>query len=132
MMSNYLKICAVNLLIHCLGFATLVALNEFILRMYLAWGWEFGSRGIAPGAAIRLVLLTFFITNLAIVLIPARNIKFLTSIFFVLVTAWFLLPSHPLRAIFYCSSGLAITMSCIYGSSWSSKKLLKTTNAHLT
>lgn len=130
-MSNYLKICAVNSLIHCLGFATLIVLNEFVLRMYLSWGWEFGSRGIAPGAVIRLVLLTFFIANLAIVLIPARKIKFLISILFALITAWFLLPSHPLRAIFYCALGLAITVLCIHSSFWASRKLLKRTNASL-
>lgn len=117
-MRNYLKSCSINALIHSVGFALLIIINDITIRLYLAWGGEFGSRGIAPGAALRLVLALFFITNLTIIVIPQKKVKIGLAMAFVVVTAYFLLPSHPLRAAFYCATGGLITLYSIYCAVW--------------
>lgn len=118
MMSNYLKLCAINALIHSVGFAFLIIINDITIRLYLAWGGEFDSRGIAPGAALRLVLATFFIANLTIIFIPQKQAKIGLAMAFVVVTAFFLLPSHPLRAAFYCATEGLITLCAICCAAW--------------
>lgn len=124
-MSTYVKSSIVNILIHSLGLAALIAFNDIALHFYLSWIGDFGSRGIAPGMVIRLVLLIFCITNLLIAITPNRLIKIGLAATFILTTAWFLLPAHPLRTLFYCTSGGAITLLSIYLSSQANQKLAK-------
>lgn len=122
-MSTYVKTSIVNILIHGFGLIALVTLNDITLHFYRSWIGDFWSRGIAPGMVIRLVLLIFCITNLLIAFTPNRSIKIGLAVAFILVTAWFLLPAHPLRALLYCTSGGMITLFSIYLSSQANKKL---------
>ncbi len=108
----------VNLCIHGLGLVLLLIFNDIAIYLYQEWFGGFDSRGIAPGAVTRLVILLFVITNLVIALAPIKWIKILLGVSFVFATAWFLLPNHPLRAIFYCITGGSLSFASIFAASW--------------
>lgn len=113
-MNGYLKNCTINVLTHGLGLVALIIINEIVLKTYLVWHGDFDSRGVAPGAVTRLVLLLFTAINLAIACTPIKSMKIGGCASFILLTAWMLLPIHPLRTIFYCTVGGLITFHSIY------------------
>lgn len=128
-MNEKLSAYGINLCIHGLGLVLLLILNDIAIHLYLEWHGGFDSRGIAPGAVTRLIILLFAITNLAIALAPVKWIKILLGVFFIFATAWFLLPSHPLRAVFYCITGGALSFASIFSASWVNTVISRSRNA---
>lgn len=126
-MNRYLKSCMITTFTHGLGLLGLIITNEIALKIYLAWNGDFDSRGIAPGAVTRLVLLLFTVLNLTIAITPIKSIKLGGCAAFIVLTAWILLPSHPLRTIFYCTTGGLITLCSIYFAAHLNRIAIKST-----
>lgn len=116
-MKNKIRVCAINLCIHSAALALLVGLNDIAHKLYKAWIGDFGSRGIAPGSVTLLVILLFIVFDASAAIIPLKAVKISLGVAFVLTTAWFLLPSHPLRAAFYCVAGGLLTFASISAAS---------------
>lgn len=127
-MKEKLSTYGINLCVHGLGLVLLLIFNDIAIYLYLKWFGGFDSRGIAPGAVTRLVILLFVISNLAIALAPIKWIKTLFGVSFIFATAWFLLPSHPLRGVFYCVTGGSLSFASIFAASWLNKVISRSRN----
>ncbi|MBU3059700.1 hypothetical protein [Pseudomonas indica] len=113
-MKNKVRACAINLCVHSAAFTLLIGLNDIAHRLYKAWIGDFGSRGIASGSVTLLVILLFIGFNVLAAIIPLKAVKISLGVAFVLTTAWFLFPYHPLRAAFYCAAGGLLTFAAIF------------------
>jgi hypothetical protein len=116
---------AINLIVHALAVAAFVIISNVAHIVHLAWLGEFGSRGIAPGAAIRLTLLVLIITNFLIAVVTSKTAKLVLIFLYIAIEAWFLFPSHPLRAILYCSAGAIISLIAVYSSAAANSMICK-------
>lgn len=98
---NFFAVSALNLIVH-VGFCFVFAVaNDLGLMLYKQFLGETASRGYTPGSITRLALLVFVIANLAIALAPWKTLKTCMAVAATLFLALFLLPEHPLRALFY-------------------------------
>ena len=107
---------AINLIVHALAVAAFVIISNVAHIVHLAWLGEFGSRGIAPGAAIRLTLLVLIITNFLIAVVTSKTAKLVLIFLYIAIEAWFLFFFFFIRKILYCSAGAIISLIAVYSS----------------
>lgn len=91
----------INLIVHAVFCSAFVVTNDLGLMLYKQFFGETGSRGYMPGMITRVALLVFVTINFAIALAPWRKLKFCIAVTAAVSYALFLLPAHPLRALFY-------------------------------
>lgn len=98
---NPSTITSLNLIVHGVFFVAFVVANDLGLMLYKQFVGSPGSRGYMPGMITRVALLVFITINFAVALAPWRNLKFFIAVTAAVSYALFLLPAHPLRALFY-------------------------------
>lgn len=98
---NFFAVSAINSIVHAGICFVFVVANDLGLMLYKHVFGEAASRGYMPGSITRLALLVFIIANLAIALAPWKTLKICIAVSTAASYALFLLPEHPLRALFY-------------------------------
>ena len=90
-----------------------VLANDLGISLYKQLQGGIDARGYAPGAATRLALLHFVVTNVFMAFAPWRTLKIGIAVLACCSLAWLLLPYHPLRASFYCGLLLALSLGAM-------------------
>lgn len=72
------------------------------------------SRGVAIGLAVQLIFAAFVLVNGLIALITNVRAKIALTGVLVLASLAYLLPQHPLRALFFAGLSGALTLAAIY------------------
>lgn len=72
------------------------------------------SRGVAIGLAIQLIFAAFVLVNGLIAVITNVRAKIALTGVLVLASLAYLLPQHPLRALFFAGLSGALTLAAIY------------------
>lgn len=91
----------VGLGVHTLGCLLFIVLSWLGFYLYTQLVGSLGSRGVAGGLALLLVFYVYAGTNLVLALLPSGRVQpVLCSLLGVAVLAY-LLPQHPLRAIYF-------------------------------
>jgi hypothetical protein len=106
-------ITSLNLVVHGIFCIAFVVANDLGMMLYKQLIGSPGSRGYMPGMITRVAFLVFFTINFAIALAPWRKLKFFISVTTAISYALFLLPEHPLRAIFYLFLTITLSMLAI-------------------
>jgi len=94
-------ITSLNLVVHGIFCIAFVVANDLGMMLYKQFVGSPGSRGYMPGMITRVALLVFVTINFAVALAPWRKLKFFIAVTAAISYALFLLPAHPLRALFY-------------------------------
>jgi hypothetical protein len=94
-------ITSLNLVVHGIFCVVFVVANDLGLMLYKQFVGSPGSRGYMPGMITRVALLVFVTINFVIALAPWRKLKFCIAVTAAISYSLFLLPAHPLRALFY-------------------------------
>ncbi len=98
---NLLTITSLNLIVHGIFCVAFVVANDLGLMLYKQFFGSQGSRGYMPGLITRVALLVFMTANFAVALAPWKKLKVCIAVSAAVSYALFLLPAHPLRALFY-------------------------------
>ncbi|MGE8358700.1 hypothetical protein [Pseudomonas sp.] len=110
---NYVSASALNLVVHAAFCFAFVVVNDWGLTLYKQFVGEATSRGYAPGGATRLALGVFAIANAAIALSPWKILKGAWVAGAIVFLTFHLLPTHPLRAVFYIALTGVLSMAAI-------------------
>jgi hypothetical protein len=94
-------ITSLNFFVHGIFCIAFVVANDLGMMLYKQFVGSPGSRGYMPGMITRIGILVFITINFAVALAPWRNLKFFIAVTAAISYALFLLPAHPLRALFY-------------------------------
>lgn len=98
---NLLTITSLNLVVHGIFCVAFVVVNDLGLMLYKQFFGNQSSRGYMPGMITRVALLVFITANFAVALAPWKKLKVCIAVSAAVSYALFLLPAHPLRALFY-------------------------------
>jgi len=97
----------------CLLFPTVTTLG---FQLYtVIFGTPF-ARGVAIGLATQLIFIAFALTNFLIALISGTKEKVALAGVLAVAILVYLLPEHPLRALFFASLSGGLSFSAIYAS----------------
>jgi len=95
----------------CLLFPLAVTLG---FKAYVAiWGGP-ASRGVALGLAVQLIFAAFVLANAFIALVENLRAKIFITAVLVVANLAYLLPQHPLRALFFAGLSGGLTLAAIY------------------
>ena len=72
------------------------------------------SRGVAIGLAVQLIFAAFVLVNALIAITTSMKIKIALTSALVIANLTYLLPQHPLRALFFAGLSGALTLAAIY------------------
>ncbi|MDN2703191.1 hypothetical protein O0881_14465 [Janthinobacterium sp. SUN100] len=86
---------------HALGCLLFIALSWLGFYLYTQLFGSLGSRGVAGGLALLLVFYVYAGTNLLLALLPPGRVKPLLCGLLGAAVLAYLLPQHPLRAIYF-------------------------------
>lgn len=92
---------AIHAIVHAGVCCLFVVANDLWLMLHKHIFGEATSRGYMPGSVTRLAFLVFLIANIAIALAPWKTLKIGIALATTAFLSLFLLPEHPLRALFY-------------------------------
>ena len=94
---------------HALGCLLFIVLSWLGFFLYTQLFGSLGSRGVAGGLALLLVFYVYAGTNLLLALLPPGRVKPLQCGLLGVAVLAYLLPQHPLRAIYFSvlSGGLS-------------------------
>lgn len=84
---------------------------------FQAYTFLFGSplsRGVALGLAVQLIFVAFVLVNGLISLIASVKIKIVLTSALVIANFAYLLPQHPLRALFFAGLSGGLSFAAIY------------------
>ncbi len=102
-----------GVLIHGLFCVGYVFLNDFVAHLYGSINGGLTSRGVNIRLTSRFLFEVFIGINLVLALIPSLRIRLLLwAVWVALIPLW-LLPHHPLRALFYGVAQGAFTLAAI-------------------
>ncbi len=95
--------------VHALGCLLFIVLSWLGFYLYTQLFGSLGSRGVAGGLALLLVFYVYAGTNLLLALLPPGRVKPLLCGLLGAAVLVYLLPQHPLRAIYFSvlSGGLS-------------------------
>lgn len=74
------------------------------------------ARGVAIGLAVQLIFIVFALTNGLIALVSGMKAKVALASVLVVAVLVYLLPEHPLRALFFAGLSGGLSFSAIYAS----------------
>ncbi|MNF27893.1 hypothetical protein D3C85_376860 [compost metagenome] len=74
------------------------------------------ARGVAIGLAAQLIFIVFALTNGLIALVSGMKAKVALAVVLVVAVLVYLLPEHPLRALFFAGLSGGLSFSAIYAS----------------
>ncbi|WP_313239175.1 hypothetical protein [Stutzerimonas kunmingensis] len=95
----------------CLLFPLAVTLG---FKAYVAiWGAP-ASRGVALGLAVQLIFAALVLANVVIALVENIRAKVFITAVLVVANLAYLLPQHPLRALFFSGLSGGLTLVAIY------------------
>ncbi len=72
------------------------------------------SRGVAIGLAVQLIFAAFVLANALIALTTSMKVKIVLTSALVMANLTYLLPQHPLRALFFAGLSGGLTLAAIY------------------
>jgi predicted membrane-bound dolichyl-phosphate-mannose-protein mannosyltransferase len=72
------------------------------------------SRGVAIGLAVQLIFAAFVLANALIALTTSMKVKIVLTSALVIANLTYLLPQHPLRALFFAGLSGGLTLAAIY------------------
>jgi hypothetical protein len=72
------------------------------------------SRGVAIGLAVQLIFAAFVLANVLIALTTSMKVKIVLTSALVIANLTYLLPQHPLRALFFAGLSGVLTLAAIY------------------
>ena len=72
------------------------------------------SRGVAIGLAVQLIFAAFVLANALIAMTTSMKGKIVLTSALVIANLTYLLPQHPLRALFFAGLSGALTLAAIY------------------
>ena len=84
---------------------------------FQAYTFLFGSplsRGVALGLAVQLIFVAFVLVNGLITLTTSVKVKIALTSALVIANLIYLLPQHPLRALFFAGLSGVLTLAAIY------------------
>lgn len=104
-------------LVHLLSVVVYVLLNGLLVGWYKHYTGGLMSRGVSVGIALYMVFWFFAGMSLLIAVLPRVKGKLIATGVMVAVIIWFLMPGHPLRALFYSalSGGLSLLAIAVTG-----------------
>jgi predicted membrane-bound dolichyl-phosphate-mannose-protein mannosyltransferase len=72
------------------------------------------SRGVAIGLAVQLIFAAFVLANALIALTTSMKVKIALTSALVIANLTYLLPQHPIRALFFAGLSGGLTLAAIY------------------
>ncbi|MGE6792055.1 hypothetical protein ACQKFS_08540 [Pseudomonas guineae] len=72
------------------------------------------SRGVAIGLAVQLIFAAFVLANALIAMTTSMKVKIALTSALVIANLTYLLPQHPLRALFFAGLSGVLTLAAIY------------------
>ena len=87
--------------VHALGCLLFIVLSWLGFYLYTQLAGSLGSRGVAGGLALLLVFYVYAGTNLVLALLPDGRVKPLLCTLLGVAVLAYLLPQHPLRALYF-------------------------------
>lgn len=72
------------------------------------------AKGVAIGLAVKLIFVVFALTNGLISLVPGTNAKIVLTCALIIANLVYLLPHHPLRALFFAGLSGGLSFAAIY------------------
>lgn len=88
-------------------------LSDIGLQLYTALFGPPFARNVGIGLASQLVFFSFIFTNFIIVFISNIKLKIVVSLIQIACVLLYLLPQHPLRAVFFASISFGLTLLAI-------------------
>lgn len=84
------------------------------------------ARGVAIGLAVKLIFAVFVLFNGLIALVPGIKVKVILTGVLILANLAYLLPRHPLRALFFAGLAGGLSFAAIYVTSHATRRLAPT------
>ena len=103
-----------NLLIHALMCLLFPAITTMGFKSYISTLGAPQSRGVAIGLSVQLIFAVFIMANVLIALTTKLKAKIALVSALVLTNLLYLLPQHPLRALFFAGLSGGLSLLAIY------------------
>ncbi|QVM96833.1 hypothetical protein JYG36_01160 [Pseudomonas sp. SORT22] len=104
---------AIALVVHLLAIVTYLWLHNTGMTMYRQMAGGLMSRGVAIGMGMYLIFYFVVLMNLAIALVPRLKWRLLLAAAIPAAILLYLLPQHPLRAMFCSVLGLSTALAAV-------------------
>ncbi|ROL67467.1 hypothetical protein [Pseudomonas vranovensis] len=104
---------AIALVVHLLAIVTYLWLHNTGMTMYRQMAGGLMSRGVAIGMGMYLIFYFVVLMNLAIALVPRLKWRLLLAAAIPAAILLYLLPQHPLRALFCSVLGLSTALAAV-------------------
>lgn len=104
---------AIALVVHLLAIVTYLWLHNTGMTMYRQMAGGLMSRGVAIGMGMYLIFYFVVLMNLAIALVPRLKWRLLLVAAIPAAILLYLLPQHPLRAMFCSVLGLSTALAAV-------------------
>lgn len=111
--SRQLRRWVLPVVVHLFAVAAYVALNGTLVGWYKHYAGGLTSRGVSIGLAMYLVFWFFCAMNLVIALLPRVWGKVQATVFMMAIIGFYLMPDHPLRALFYSALSGGVSLVAI-------------------
>lgn len=111
--SRQLRRWVLPVVVHLFAVATYIALNGTLVGWYKQYAGGLTARGVSIGIAMYLVFWFFAGMNLLIALLPRVWNKVQATVFMVAIIGFYLMPEHPLRALFYTALSGGVSLLAI-------------------
>ncbi|MDD1016138.1 hypothetical protein [Pseudomonas rubra] len=104
---------AIALVVHLLAVAAYLWLHNTGMTMYRQMAGGLMSRGVAIGMGMYLIFYFVVLMNLVMALVPRLKWRLLLAAMIPAAILLYLLPQHPLRALFCSVLGFATALAAI-------------------
>lgn len=104
---------AIALIVHVLAIVTYLLLHNTGMTMYRQMAGGLMSRGVAIGMGMYLIFYFVVLMNLVIALVPRLKWRLLLAAAIPATILLYLLPQHPLRALFCSVLGFSTALAAI-------------------
>ena len=111
--SRQLRRWVLPIVVHLFAVAAYVALNGTLVGWYKQYAGGLTSRGVSIGLGMYLVFWFFCAMNLVIALLPRVWGKVQATVFMAAIIGFYLMPDHPLRALFYSALSGGVSLVAI-------------------
>ncbi|MGK5062084.1 hypothetical protein [Janthinobacterium sp. LB3P112] len=108
---------------HALGCLLFIVLSWLGFYLYTQLFGSLGSRGVAGGLALLLVFYVYAATNLLLALLPPGQWKPVLCALLGAAVLAYLLPQHPLRAIYFSALSGALSWLAVLASARLAERL---------